>query len=316
MPVTAIKGQRLMEAGKVGSEMYLLLAGECEVLDANGERLGFLGDSSFFGENPIVEAVTTVGGGGADIRTRTVRTTVESELGFIKKSDVLELCGLFPELEIRLRSFAMAGQRMSKKGRRLERYHQMKTDIVGQSPRGQRAGPDTLYGDQPTWPSRGALKSPPISHRDFAPESESFFSVFGCAADGGSETLELLPETAAGFQTERSALQAPLRVTLRPGQQAATSAELAAVTEQLESCMAQNRIENRMLLDRMDADRAETVAKLAEIANALAALNRQRPANTEPSTMVHTFHCEKQCGFSGDFDTVARHEEQCTAGKS
>ena len=42
---------------------------------AAGERLGFLGDGSFFGENPIVQAVTGSGGDDADVRTRTVRAT-------------------------------------------------------------------------------------------------------------------------------------------------------------------------------------------------------------------------------------------------
>ena len=57
-PLTCVKGQRIIEEGKVGSEMYFLLTGECEVMDGMGERLGFLGDGSFFGENPIVEACT------------------------------------------------------------------------------------------------------------------------------------------------------------------------------------------------------------------------------------------------------------------
>ena len=36
--LTTIKGQRIIEEGKVGSEMYFLLTGECEVLDRNGAR--------------------------------------------------------------------------------------------------------------------------------------------------------------------------------------------------------------------------------------------------------------------------------------
>ena len=59
---------------------------------------------------------------------------------------------------------------------------------------------------------------------------------------------------------------------MRPGQQAATSAKLAAVTKRLDMCMAQNQ----MALDQMRSERVETVAKLAEVANALAA-HRQRP---------------------------------------
>ena len=37
--LTTIKGQRVIEAGKVGSEMYFLLTGECEVLDKHGAGL-------------------------------------------------------------------------------------------------------------------------------------------------------------------------------------------------------------------------------------------------------------------------------------
>lgn len=40
----------------------------------------------------MLRTVTASGGSGHDIRTRTVRTTVESELGFLKKHDILSLC--------------------------------------------------------------------------------------------------------------------------------------------------------------------------------------------------------------------------------
>jgi hypothetical protein len=43
---------------------------------------------------------------------------VRTELGFLRKSDVVELCDEFPELEIRLKNFAKTGLKLSSKGAR------------------------------------------------------------------------------------------------------------------------------------------------------------------------------------------------------
>jgi CRP-like cAMP-binding protein len=59
--------------------MYFIVEGEVEVLQ-NDERLGYLGPGSFFGENPVIEAIEGKGGDGSEIRLRTVRSTVASDL--------------------------------------------------------------------------------------------------------------------------------------------------------------------------------------------------------------------------------------------
>ena len=64
--------------------MYFIVEGEVEVLQ-NDERLGYLGPGSFFGENPVIEAIEGKGGDGSEIRWRTVLSTVPSDLGFVKR---------------------------------------------------------------------------------------------------------------------------------------------------------------------------------------------------------------------------------------
>ena len=63
--------QIVYSEGKYGTEMYFIVSGEVEV-SHDGERLGFLSEGAFFGETPLIEAISGVSGGGANIRTRTV----------------------------------------------------------------------------------------------------------------------------------------------------------------------------------------------------------------------------------------------------
>ena len=87
-PMSAIKEQVVMQKGQVGSEMYFIIDGEVEVLDGD-DRLGFLGEGSFFGESPVLETIFGKRGNGAEIRTRTIRcTSGEVSLGYITKEDI------------------------------------------------------------------------------------------------------------------------------------------------------------------------------------------------------------------------------------
>ena len=107
------------EEGKVGDEMFFVVKGEVEVLKGFGskrERLGFIGQGGFFGENTVIESVSRRHGTGAAVRMRTMRTTTDSELAMLRCADVLELCDDYPELEVRLQSFRRAGTRLSRKG--------------------------------------------------------------------------------------------------------------------------------------------------------------------------------------------------------
>ena len=106
-----------MQEGQVGSELYFIIEGEVEVL-SGGERLGFLGEGSFFGESPVIETMFGRRGNGAEIRTRTVRATSgEVSLGFISKADIEEVLEQFPELEFKLKQFSKSGSALSSKAR-------------------------------------------------------------------------------------------------------------------------------------------------------------------------------------------------------
>lgn len=115
-----LKNQLITEEGKVGTEMYFIVEGEVEVM-AQDERLGFLGTGSFFGENPVIEAIEGKGGDGSEIRMRTIRATGPCDLGFLRVNELCELMGSYPELSIRLNQFRTAGAKVSKKGTKLGR---------------------------------------------------------------------------------------------------------------------------------------------------------------------------------------------------
>jgi CRP-like cAMP-binding protein len=76
-----------------------------------------LREGSFFGETPFLEALEGKGGSGKEVRTRTIRASVETDLGFIKREDMLELVESYPELQIRIRQFARTGLKVSKKAK-------------------------------------------------------------------------------------------------------------------------------------------------------------------------------------------------------
>jgi CRP-like cAMP-binding protein len=82
-PMTALKTQLITEEGKVGTELYFIVDGEVEVIQ-NDERLGFLGVGSFFGENPVLEAIAGRGGDDSTVRMRTVKATNQCDLGYLK----------------------------------------------------------------------------------------------------------------------------------------------------------------------------------------------------------------------------------------
>lgn len=114
-PIYVLRGQDVITEGQPGSEFYMLLRGELEVLKGsqNGAttRLGFLSEGSFFGETAILSDT------GSECRTRTVVALTDSELIFITRDEVFKLAESFPELEARLRRFmALGKQRLKRKG--------------------------------------------------------------------------------------------------------------------------------------------------------------------------------------------------------
>lgn len=124
-PVKATTGQTIYEQGKIGSEMYFVMSGELEVI-VDGERLGFLGQGSFFGENAVIESIDRKPGLGAEVRVRTMKASADSELGMLQAADVLRLCDTFPELEIRMQSFNRAGSKLSEKGHNAREIRELK----------------------------------------------------------------------------------------------------------------------------------------------------------------------------------------------
>jgi CRP-like cAMP-binding protein len=148
-PVTILKDHIVYEERTVGSEMYVVLDGEVEVTKG-GERLGFLGKSAFFGENPIIDLVTGLGGDGCEVRLRTCRASVDTELGVIHKDDIEELIQGFPELEIRLRNFNRIGKRLSVKGATKQKMEALRVEAVqsaGANPSGA-ASADSATGQE------------------------------------------------------------------------------------------------------------------------------------------------------------------------
>ena len=111
-PLVALKGQEIMKEGTVGTEMYMVMAGEVEVL-TGGQRLGFLAEGAFFGEVPVLDYTS-----GAERRTRTVRSVTDStELCFITRSQMDELKDVYPELRARMNRFSRTGNRSRTTGK-------------------------------------------------------------------------------------------------------------------------------------------------------------------------------------------------------
>ena len=95
-----------------------MLDGEVEI-SVDGERLGFVGKSAFFGETTIIDYITGKGGDGGEIRTRTCRASVDSELACMRKDDLSGLIEQYPELFIRLTNFNKVGSKLPTKVRKM-----------------------------------------------------------------------------------------------------------------------------------------------------------------------------------------------------
>ena len=145
----ALRGEYIMEEGKPGRELYMILKGELEVFkrdDRNIEqRLGFLSEGSFFGESAVLSDSS-----GKEVRSRTLKAVrnapatrspslnclhsiaftqllslnplhwirlhsnvkskvTDSELCFLTRESLLKLRREYPELEARLKRFVNVG---------------------------------------------------------------------------------------------------------------------------------------------------------------------------------------------------------------
>ena len=100
----------------------MVMSGEVEVIE-NDVRLGFLSEGAFFGEAPVLG----MGESGTEIRRRTVRAVTETELCFLSRGAVSELCDDYPELEARLKRFTQSGMGLNAK--RLMKAGLTRTDL-------------------------------------------------------------------------------------------------------------------------------------------------------------------------------------------
>ena len=205
-PVRAIAGQIIYEQGKVGSEMYFVMGGELEVL-VDGERLGFLGQGSFFGENAVIETIDRKPGLGAEVRLRTMKASADSDLGMVKAADILKLCDTFPELEIRLQSFLRVGSHLSEKGHNAREIRELKRRVrtktsgssptsTGRSSRG-RASPGFINSARGTRsPPREGTQSNPVS-RQPSLDSDGLDKRVLSGSDGASSRTEVEEDARA-----------------------------------------------------------------------------------------------------------------------
>eukprot|EP01043_Picozoa_sp_COSAG02_P059663 COSAG02_NODE_7643_length_2919_cov_1.850000_2_plen_357_part_00 len=104
-PQPTVSGYTIFKAGDIGREMYFVLRGEVEVTSGpQCDHLGYIGAGGFFGEMVVLESVHH--GIGTAARNRTVRATMDSELGMLAVDSVRRACERFPELQVRLLRFA------------------------------------------------------------------------------------------------------------------------------------------------------------------------------------------------------------------
>jgi hypothetical protein len=104
--LTAEKGSAIMEEGKVGKEMFILVDGEVMV-EQQGIELGFFNrPGSFFGENPVIYRDER-----SERRERTVRAVTDCFLIFLDQEAVMQVANRYPELEQKLNEFQRIGEK-------------------------------------------------------------------------------------------------------------------------------------------------------------------------------------------------------------
>ena len=120
--MVGMKNQLITKQGESGKEMYMVMSGEVEVLE-DGKRLGFLSEGAFFGESPILG----FGEAGTETRRRTVMAVTETELCYVTRDSIEEICNEYSELRARLARFANAAKPMNAK--RLKQAGLTRTDL-------------------------------------------------------------------------------------------------------------------------------------------------------------------------------------------
>lgn len=104
-PLTAAKDTLIMEEGKVGHEMFILIEGEV-MIEKQGFELGYFSAAgSFFGENPIIDHRSS------ERRSRSAKAVTDCFLVFLEQETIIEIQEKYPELRARLIRFRRLGER-------------------------------------------------------------------------------------------------------------------------------------------------------------------------------------------------------------
>ena len=191
-PLTAAKESLIMEEGKVGHEMFILIEGEVMV-EKQGIELGyFRKPGSFFGENPVVDPR------GTERRTRTVKAVTDCFLIYLERDTISAVADAYPELKARLRRFQRLGQRKRRDheaARRALDEGAMHTEDSGAAPNTDRGdGSDSTAGGQP--------RIPPGASVGIGPAQTSRGSD-----DGPAATVEALQTRVGQLERKCSSLR-------------------------------------------------------------------------------------------------------------
>ena len=188
--LTAQKHTLIMEEGKVGTEMFILVHGEVMV-EQQGIELGFFNrPGSFFGENPIINWDRT------ERRERTVRAVTDCFIIFLEQAAVMRVAQVYPELEQRLSEFQLLGQQ--------RKDYQRTNDgvaVLGNGHSGHTNAGDGIGGENPDADREFAMRdqrstvSRGVSSRSQNPEGGAFAH--------GANTAELTELIDRKFATLR-----------------------------------------------------------------------------------------------------------------
>ena len=194
-PLTAAKESLIMEEGKVGHEMFILIEGEVMV-EKQGIELGyFRKPGSFFGENPVVDPR------GTERRTRTVKAVTDCFLIYLERETISAIADAYPELKARLRRFQRLGQR-KRRDHEAARRALDEGAIQSERPADSGAAPNTDRGDGSDSTGGGQPRIPPRASLGIRPAQTSRGSD-----DDPAETVKALQARVGQLERECSSLR-------------------------------------------------------------------------------------------------------------
>ena len=100
-PLAVAPGDRIVEEGALGGEMYFVCRGELEVLRNASERVGLIGEGEFFGELAVLFDQP---------RTATVRAVCHCDLLALDAADFRRIASDFPQMAAEFRRIAASRQ--------------------------------------------------------------------------------------------------------------------------------------------------------------------------------------------------------------